>query len=124
MRLRYHTVWLTGGWLLVVLVVTLSLMPHPPEPLAFAHADKLEHAASYATLSYWFCQLYRSAQLRVMALLVALGVLLEVLQGFTGYRFYDVLDMLANSSGVLLGWLIVRTPLGRLFAEFERLLLR
>lgn len=122
--LHYRAAWLAGGWLLVALVVTLSLMPHPPEPLAFSHADKLEHAASYASLSWWFCQLYRRAEARVMAALVALGVALEFVQGWTGYRYFDVLDMLANSVGVLLGWLAARTPLGCAFAGIERLLVR
>ncbi|NCN23350.1 MAG: VanZ family protein, partial [Gallionella sp.] len=95
--LQYRRVWLASGWLLVVLVVCLSLMPHPPEPLSFKNADKLEHAFSYAMLALWFCQLYRSVKLRaaVVIALVGLGVALEFVQGWTGYRMFDVLDMLA-----------------------------
>ena len=35
---------------------------------------------------------------------IAMGVGLEFIQGMTDYRTYDVLDMAANSIGVLLGW--------------------
>ena len=120
--LQYRRVWLASGWLLVVLVVCLSLMPHPPEPLSFKNADKLEHVFSYAMLALWFCQLYRSVKLRaaVVIALVGLGVALEFVQGWTGYRMFDVLDMLANSVGVMLGWLLVLTPLGNLFVYIEK----
>ncbi len=121
MRLRYHGAWLAGGWLLVLLVVYLSLTPQPPAPLTFENADKFEHALAYGTLAFWFCQIYRTAGARVaLALALAgLGIGLEYVQGWTGYRSYDVLDMLANGTGVLLGWLLALTPLGRLLEWFE-----
>ena len=33
-----------------------------------------------------------------------MGVALEFIQGWTGYRTYDPFDMLANTIGVALGW--------------------
>lgn len=54
-----------------------------------------------------------------VALLIGLGVGLEFLQGWTGYRLFDVWDMAVNSIGVLFGFLLVRTPLGRLFILIE-----
>ena len=119
--LRYRSVWLAAGWLLVGLVVYLSLMPNPPEPLSFSDADKLEHGLAYASLSLWFCQIYRQARQRVVviAALVILGITLEFLQGYSGYRMFDIADMVANSFGVLLGFLLARTRLGRLFILIE-----
>jgi len=32
---------------------------------------------------------------------IAMGIALEFLQGMTGYRTFDVLDMAANAAGVL-----------------------
>lgn len=117
MALQYRSAWLAIGWLLVGLVVYFSLMPHPPEPLSFSQADKLEHGLAYAFLSLWFCQIYLQVRQRavVIAALVALGITLEFLQGYSGYRMFDIADMAANSCGVLLGFLLVRTRLGRLF---------
>lgn len=119
-------VWLAIGWLLIALVVYLSLTPQPPEPMSFDNSDKLEHAFAYAVLSFWLCQIYPSARsrMRVMAGLVGLGVALEFVQGWTGYRSFDVLDMQADTVGVLLGWILVLTPLGRLMACIERRMAR
>jgi len=119
--LRHRHVWLAGGWLLVGLIVYLSLTPHPPEPLSFPNADKLEHGMAYSLLSLWFCQIYLSSSSRmlVLAALIGLGIGLEFVQGWTGYRFFDVWDMVANSIGVMLGFLLVLTPFGRLFILIE-----
>jgi VanZ family protein len=119
-------VLLTIGWMLVILVVYLSLTPHPPEPMRFENADKFEHALAYAALSFWFCHIYSSviSRLLVIAALVGLGVGLEYVQGWTGYRTFDVMDMLADGAGVLLGWMLVLTPLMRVLADVERRLAR
>jgi VanZ family protein len=119
--LKYRKLWITVGFSLVLLVVYLSLTRNPPAPLTFDHADKLEHALAYATLSFWFCQIYPSARLGVVVstALIWLGVVLEYMQGWTGYRTFDVLDMAADGIGVLLGWLLTCTPLGRMLVFIE-----
>jgi VanZ family protein len=124
--LKYHNVWLTVAVLLIMLVVYLSLAPNPPNPLTFENSDKLEHGLAYAMLSFWFCQIYRSAGSRaaVIAGLIGMGVALEYVQGWSGYRSYDVQDMQANSIGVLAGWLLACTALGRLLAHIENRLVR
>lgn len=116
--LKYRRAWLAAGMLLVGLVVYLSL---PPEPLSFPQSDKLEHGFAYASLSLWFCQLYLRGRQRiaVVVALVTLGVVIEILQGLSGYRYFEYADMLANSVGVLLGVLLARTPLGRVFVLIE-----
>ena len=119
--LSYRRAWLAGGWLLIGLIVYLSVTPHPPEPFSFSDADKLEHAMAYGSLALWFCQIYLSMRTRmiVLAALITLGVGLEFVQGWTGYRAFDVWDMAADSVGVLLGILLALTPLGRLFILIE-----
>jgi len=105
----------------VAAIFYLSLMPHPPEPVHFWNADKLEHALAYCLLMLWFCQVYRQRRPRLMLamLLVAMGVLIEYMQRETGYRFFDYADMLSNATGVLVGWAWARTGLGRVFAYLE-----
>ncbi|HEX7455747.1 MAG TPA: VanZ family protein [Gallionella sp.] len=119
--LKHHRLWVAVGWLLIGLVVYLSLVRNPPAPLTFENSDKLEHAFAYATLSFWFCHIYVTAWSRALVIiaLVGMGVGLEYVQGWTGYRSFDVMDMLADSVGVLLGWILVLTPLGRLLAYVE-----
>ncbi len=113
--------WLALGWLWVAVLAYLSLMPNPPEPMRFWNADKLEHALAYCLLMLWFCQLYvrRTQRLFTAAWLVAMGVAMEFLQGMTGYRSFEYADMLANSTGVLLGWVWARTSLGSIGRALE-----
>jgi VanZ family protein len=112
---------LAGGWLLVCLVVFVSLIPNPPQPVTLDYADKLGHGFAYALMSLWLCQIYLSARSRVIVFvaLVGLGIGLEFAQGWTGYRHFGIWDMAANAIGVLLGFMLVRTPLGRLFISIE-----
>ena len=117
-----HKVWLGFGWLWIVLVCYLSLMPHPPEPVPFKGVDKLEHLLAYAGLMLWFCQVYvtHAARISVLAGLVVLGVGIEVLQGLGGYRYFEYADMLANTGGVLIGWGLAHTRMGRAILMLER----
>ena len=119
--LRYRTAWLAGGWGLVALVAYLSLMQDPPVPFEFHMVDKVEHGLAYAAMSWWFCQLYLSPKSRLIlcVTLVGYGVLIEILQRMTGYRYFEYADMLADSVGVLLGWLLARTAVGRVFIYIE-----
>lgn len=95
---------------MVAAIVWLSLTPSPPA-LDFKAGDKLGHLAAYGVLMFWFCVLYIRPGTRLLhgAIFVAMGVGLEVVQGMLGFRTYDVIDMVANSAGVVLGWLFART---------------
>jgi VanZ family protein len=94
-----------AGWAWAAAIVWLSLTPRPPE-IDLPQSDKLGHFAAYGLLMFWFSQLYekRKARLSYGAGFIAMGVGLEIAQGALGYRTYDVLDMYANTLGVLFGW--------------------
>lgn len=123
LMLRYRTGWLIGAWSLVGVVAYLSLMPNPPTPFEFRMFDKVEHGIAYAAMSWWFCQIYQSARSRlwVCVALLAYGVLIEILQGMTGYRYFEYADMLADGVGVVAGLLLARTVLGRVFVLIEKI---
>ena len=55
---------------------------------------------------FWFCLLYLRTPIRILyaAGFIAMGIGLEFIQGWLGYRTYDPFDMLANGIGVALGW--------------------
>lgn len=107
-KLFYRKTWLVGGWLLVAMVIWATLTPNPPGP-DINHLDKLEHFSAYALLAAWFCELYRgSGRYFYMPLLMGMGVMLEFAQGYLGTRTLDVLDMLANTAGVLAAWAYYR----------------
>lgn len=90
------------GWAMVAAIVWLSLTPSPPR-VDIDAGDKLGHLAAYAVLMFWFARLY-ARRLPYGVGFVAMGVGLELAQTWVGYRSFELLDMAANTAGVLLGW--------------------
>ncbi|MBU1690376.1 MAG: VanZ family protein [Gammaproteobacteria bacterium] len=98
--------WKVAGWLLVLTIIYFSLMPAPPD-IGVEQGDKIGHLAAYGLTTLWFAQIYTGAHQRVRLFIsmVALGIALEYAQSATGYRSFDVADMLANAIGACLGWI-------------------
>jgi VanZ family protein len=118
--LRWMKFWQAVGWLLIAAVIYLSLTPHPME-IPADHGDKLGHALAYFSLMIWFGQLYRRPWHRWWALgFVALGIALEYLQGWSGYRSFEYLDMAAGAVGVTAGWLLAGTTVAHLLSHLEQ----
>ena len=103
--INLRPVWLAVGWAMVAAIVWLSLTPSPPK-VDFEQSDKVGHFLAYGGVMFWFAQLYveRKARLGYAAGFVALGVALEFVQGWTGYRDFELYDMAADGIGVALGW--------------------
>ncbi len=59
-------------------------------------------------LTFWWAQLITRQRWKLAIAVVLFGIAIELLQGLTPDRQPDPLDALANSSGVLLGWLAAR----------------
>jgi VanZ family protein len=93
------------GWALVGVILWLSLTPQPPQ-VDFEQSDKVGHFIAYGGLMFWFCQLYRGTRTRLTyaAGFIAMGIAVEFLQRATGYRSFEVMDMVADAIGVALGW--------------------
>ncbi len=122
-HLRYKRLWLGIGLLMLGLVVSLSLVTVPAAVQMFLVQDKLLHLLTYSLLMGWFAQLFRHDLTRLLfvVLFVLLGIVMEFLQGMTPSRQFDVLDMVANSSGVVLAWALAYTWVGSLLARVESL---
>ena len=93
-------------WACFVALNTLALMPGPylPPLEIFDWWDKAQHAIGFGTLAVLAVLAYPEvSKLRIGVLLILLGVLIEVLQYFGGYRFGDWQDAVADGVGVLLG---------------------
>ncbi|MEK7322948.1 MAG: VanZ family protein [Pseudomonadota bacterium] len=121
--LRWFDLWRGLGWSMIAAVLYLSLMPNPPS-LDVSAGDKWSHAAGYAGLMLWFAQLYaRPLHWRLAAGLIGLGVSIEFAQGMTDYRSFEYLDMLADASGVFIGWWLGGTRFGAILQRAERLVL-
>ena len=72
------------------------------------NGDKLGHFAAYGLVTLWFAQCYTGLRQRVALAvgMVALGIALEYVQRATGYRSFEIADMVADGVGVAIGWLL------------------
>ncbi len=118
--LRFLAWWRFVGYVLVAAVIAGSLLP--PSDLPQVHvSDKLEHILAYAVLMYWFIPLSSRRSFWVPGIaLLALGIAIEFLQGASGYRDFEIADMVADAVGILLGLSVALTPAGRLLPAMDR----
>ena len=125
-RFKFLKLWLAIGWVLILLVVFASLLPNPPEVVAFEQGDKLGHLVAYLSLMLWFANIYpgRNQQISLGVMFFAMGAVLECLQGLTGYRTFQYTDMVANGLGISLGWFLAKTWFGTFLVKLDRRLER
>lgn len=121
-RLKLIRAWYLLGLLMLLIVGALSLMPAPEVGVN----DKLGHVITYFVLGAWFGLLAPNRLVLSWTVvgLLGYGILLELLQGITSYRFAEWADVVANGGGILMGSLIYFTPMTRLLALVDRRLAR
>ncbi|WP_299666802.1 VanZ family protein [uncultured Polaribacter sp.] len=82
----------------------------PKFNITVSHIDKWQHSFAYLVLSIcWLFTFYKKNTKKYIVVLscILFGIIIEVLQHtVTNYRTGDYLDVLANTTGVLLGLLI------------------
>ena len=122
-HLRFKRLWLAVGLFLISGVTLASVTSVPDQVQSLFLNDKLTHVAVYACLMGWFAQIFRHDLTRIIfvVLLSAMGVGIEFLQAATPTRQFEVLDMIANTSGVLLAWALTYTWVGSILWRFESL---
>ena len=125
MPLRFPKLWSLLGWLLVVSVIVGSLIPGPAlQAVAVDVNDKVMHASAYFVLMVWFAGFYtRTVYPLIAAVLLALGVGLDLLQGLTETRTFDWYDIVMNCAGVIVGLAASLSLLGGWCQRVEQRLL-
>jgi VanZ family protein len=96
----------------ICLAVVLVLALMPPRPMPTTGWDKANHVLAFAVLAVLGCRAYLQRDLRVLAFLLGYGCLIELLQGLTGYRSAEWLDVAADAIGLLVGWNLNRWASG------------
>lgn len=113
-ELRYPRFWMLGGLGMALIITFLSLMPNEqlPDP---GVSDKVSHILAYVALALWFGGILgRRSYLRIVLVLMAYGVLIELLQGWMGWgRHAELLDLCADAAGIAAGLLLAVTPVGQ-----------
>lgn len=120
-RLRWHRGWFALGVLTMLAILWAAVHPDPDIALGIPQGDKWLHALTFAGLTGWWGNLYRSWRARGYAALacLAFGVFIEIAQNMTPARNADVADVLADGIGIVLGGMLLRTPLARVLAGLE-----
>ena len=124
--LKLRSFWLAIAYGLVILVIYLSLTGDPVKTgVSFLYQDKFFHALAYFVLMSWFAQIYHANVRRnlIAIILIAVGVSLEFLQSFSPVRHYEIADMFANSTGVVLGYFLALTNARNCLVRFEKIVL-
>ena len=121
--LKLRFLWLAIGYALILLVVYLSLSSAPVDlELDFPYQDKVFHALAYFALMFWFSQIYHDKFQRNMIALVLIfmGVMLEYLQSFDSNRVAEFADLIANVTGVALGFYLALTGAKNILLRIEK----
>ncbi len=95
-------------WLLFLAVILGAVMPQSNSPQLFALADKVVHTVAFLVLTLVGLRAYPSKVLVMVVVLIALGGLIEILQGYTSTRSQEWEDFLADILGVGLGILLAK----------------
>ena len=121
--LRARWFWLLLGWMLVFFVIYLSLTPAPIE-MPTEQGDKFGHAIAYAAIMSWFANVYGAPVRRVHFAIgfIVLGICLEFVQAWTGYRSFEVADMAADAAGVVVGLILAPPRIPNYLHGIEKLL--
>ena len=88
----------------VVVILYKALTPSGNPLFSFYQADKVLHAGAFFVLSFLLNRSSSSIATRIRNIfsLLAFGILIEVLQSFTGYREVSFWDVVADLLGILL----------------------
>lgn len=113
--------WLFFVWLLIIFYLSFTPLTGWPQPTIFQklYIDKVVHVFMYSVLSFLllrgnFRQQKKQGTrygytLPSLIFCASVGIAIEFLQPLlTMYRKFEWLDMVANATGVLTGWLLFK----------------
>lgn len=120
-HLKFQKFWSALGCLWIGLVIFLSLVPAPTQPVDIPGLDKVGHVFAYGFLMFWFGLIYNPGRAyRCLGLgFVIMGIILECIQGALGDRTFEWGDMAANALGVIAGLALSRTILSEALLRVE-----
>jgi VanZ family protein len=107
MNVNKEKLFLVSFILVFIGIAILSLLP-PKSIEKIGEHDKINHFIAYAVLSLNFGLVVKNLKtyLFCLPLLIGYGLLLEYFQGFVPGRQPSWLDVLANSIGVSIGFIL------------------
>lgn len=119
-KLRFFRLWLGIGLFGCAVLLYAGLIPSPPQPVAWAYLDKVEHLLAFCVLGAWFGAIFPGRRVWLFIALVLFGGALELLQSLTGYRSAALPDMVADIVGTVMGLLLARAGLMRWLIHIDQ----
>lgn len=93
---------LVGLVLALLAITTLALIPMPEMPMGSGW-DKFDHWSAFFILSLLAAHAFPQRPFwRIALALLTYGIAIEIAQYFTRYRSADVMDVVADSIGILI----------------------
>ena len=86
------------------LILWLALSANPPNPAGLFDLDKVNHVAAFLVLSLLADYSYtvKDALAQKGAALFGFGLVIEGLQYWVGYRYFEIANLIADGGGILL----------------------
>ncbi len=95
-----HLAWLANVFIWILSLARIG--EYVPTPIK--GSDLVYHGLAYSGLIFLYLKGYPKKMILILGLLFIQGVAIEIIQPYNG-RFFEWWDMLANSVGLLVGWL-------------------
>ncbi len=127
--LRHHRRWQFAGAAILIGVFAGTLIPAvwlwPDESrITLFQFDKWLHGITFMFLAIWFSGQYaRASYARIGLGLMLFGVIIELCQRMVSYRTAELMDLAADSLGIVVGLVIAIAGVGGWSRKFEARLL-
>lgn len=94
-------------WLGMIATILVTLLPSHQIPRAVIFWDKAQHTLAFFLLMLTGCLAYPHKVRTLFVALIAYGIAIEYMQRFfTATRSGDIHDVVADVTGIMIGWLI------------------
>ena len=122
-HMHYRLLWLLIGYAFIIFIFYGSLSSNPIE-MDVQFFDKISHALSYFVLMGWFAQLYHQVKVKAVlaVMFIAMGISIEYLQQAGGVRYFEINDMLANTLGVVIAFVLSFTAFRDVLFKIDNVL--
>jgi VanZ family protein len=112
---KYKYLFVAFLWTVLITILSLISLGNIEEKINIdiPNKDKYVHFTFYfGFVVLWFLQIKtkpvnKKTQIIILLSAISYGILMEICQGFTETRTPDIMDILANSTGAILGLLFI-----------------
>ena len=96
-------------WLALVSSYILAILPQDEVPRLTPFGDKSNHFLAFAVLTILLLHAYRTKYITAFAWMLLYGIFIEVSQLFTVNRSSEILDVVADTIGIVIGIAIYKS---------------